>query len=156
MTPEEIKAKKFWAGAILYHPEKKALLMQHRDAFAPVHPNQWALFGGVGERGENPDDCLIRELREEIGMIMKKEDFTPLHDYLIAHLEMWRFVYWANCTLAKEQMTLGEGADFDWVPVDVVLSYDMAEATKRDIIFFLDQVSLKKNDTQTMRFKIFS
>ena len=139
MSPEEIKKEKFWAGAILFNPKTRSMLMQKRDAKALVNPNQWALFGGVGESGETPLDCAIREIQEELGITLKRNDLLSLHDYLIERLATWRFVFSVAFFLTKEEMTLGEGAGFDWVPVDKVLSYDMADATKRDIEFFLQK-----------------
>lgn len=137
MNTEAIKKKRFWAGAVLYHPEKRMILMQHRDAAAPTNPDTWALFGGVGENGESAEVCLRRELSEELGFDFSSIPFVPLHDYLIEHLGMWRFVYWANVSLEKELFVLGEGAGFDWVPLEQARNLNLAGlATRRDIEAF--------------------
>jgi 8-oxo-dGTP pyrophosphatase MutT (NUDIX family) len=46
--------------AVLVDAGRACLLFNERD--------QWELPGGRLERGERPEDCLVREVREEIGL----------------------------------------------------------------------------------------
>lgn len=139
MEIEEIKKNKFWAGAVLFNPQTRQMLMQKRDAFAPVNPNKWALFGGGGEPGEDPLRCLVRELKEELGVDFSPSAFTPLRDYLNERLATWRYTYIAEHTLEKSEMVLGEGESFDWIPFDEVLKLDLTDTTRLDIEFFLQK-----------------
>jgi hypothetical protein len=34
-------------------------------------------------------------------------------------------------------MMLGEGADFDWIPLDKAFDYDLTEKTERDLKTFI-------------------
>jgi|SRR3989338_7368352 len=50
---------------ILYNGNR--ILMQHRDDKKEIsYPDHWGMFGGHAEDGEEPEDCLIRELKEEL------------------------------------------------------------------------------------------
>jgi mutator protein MutT len=46
--------------AVLVEGGRACLLLNERD--------QWELPGGRLERGESPEECLLREVREEIGL----------------------------------------------------------------------------------------
>lgn len=44
------------------------VIVQQRDEYAKNSPNMLALFGGGREEGESPEECLIREMQEEINI----------------------------------------------------------------------------------------
>ncbi len=49
---------------------KKKVLLLLRDNIPTIHaPNKWSLPGGCGEDKEGPEQTLLRELEEEIGVI---------------------------------------------------------------------------------------
>jgi len=52
------------AGAIITNSEGRVLLLHHR--FRPG--SGWGIPGGFIKRGEEPDEALRRELREEVGL----------------------------------------------------------------------------------------
>ncbi len=53
--------------AIIFVNSANEVLLCLRDNQPDIPcPNQWDLLGGGLEEGENPDECLRRELREEI------------------------------------------------------------------------------------------
>ena len=56
----------------------------------------WEFPGGKVEAGERPEQCLVRELSEELGIAVKEEWLAPFsfasHDYREFHLLMPLFV----------------------------------------------------------------
>ena len=42
------------------------VLLQHRDAYAPKHPNTWSLWSGLIEEGEDALHAARREVWEEL------------------------------------------------------------------------------------------
>ena len=61
------------AGALIFNNEGKVLLLKHRFRAG----SGWGIPGGFLEVGEQPEEALRRELREEIGLEVEQvEIFT--------------------------------------------------------------------------------
>lgn len=48
---------------------------------AEINPGKWAFFGGLNEAGGTPTECLIREMKEELGLDLMSREIRPLFDY---------------------------------------------------------------------------
>jgi 8-oxo-dGTP diphosphatase len=138
---EEIKKNKFWAGVILFNSDNKTVLMQKRDNKAPVNPNLWAFFGGTNKQGESPEECIVRELKEELDVEINPGQMKYLRDYFHPKLVTWRYTYIMNFKKNKSDMKLGEGEDFEWIPLDEVLKLDLTGNTRSDLEFFINKLN---------------
>ena len=88
----------------------------------------WEFPGGKVEPGERPEQCLIRELKEELGIIVREECLAPLtfasHSYPDFHLLMPLYVCrrWEGIVTAQEQQAL------KWVRPGELKNYPMPPA----------------------------
>lgn len=88
----------------------------------------WEFPGGKVEPGETPEACLIRELKEEIGIDTWKSCLAPLtfasHSYDDFHLLMPLFACrkWDGIPVAREGQVLA------WVAPDRLRDYPMPPA----------------------------
>ena len=80
----------------------------------------WEFPGGKVEKGETPEEALIRELKEELGILIWDSCLAPLtfasHDYNNFHLLMPLFICrrWEGTPAPKE------GQNLKWVhPIDM-------------------------------------
>ena len=48
-----------------------------------------------------------------------------------------RHVFFINSNIDIQQLTLGEGAGFGWIPLTKVNDYDLTVRTKQDLDYFM-------------------
>lgn len=128
---------KFFAGGFLFNPTTQEVLLHLRDGNTTVNPHKWGFFGGTSEENESPKECCVREWREELGINISTEELVPLCSYLNVERNTFRHVFYIESTLKKEEMVLGEGADFDWISLDKVFDFDLTVSTRKDLEYFL-------------------
>ena len=134
----------FYSGGFLYNPKTQEVLLHHRDQYAKVNPNVWAFFGGGSEPGETPKECFMREIKEELSIVITEDQVMPLTDYLNVELDTHRNVFYVESDLPKSSMKLGEGKDFDWVPLSNLAKYDLTAMTKADLELFISKQKADK------------
>ena len=88
----------------------------------------WEFPGGKAEPGERLEQCFIRELREELGIVVQEECLAPLtfasHSYPDFYLLMPLYVCrrWQGFVEAREQQVL------KWVRPHDLRNYPMPPA----------------------------
>ena len=100
----------------------------------------WEFPGGKVEPGERPEETLIRELHEELGITVKEPCLAPLtfasHAYESFHLLMPLYVCrrWDGLVRARE------GQALKWVRPQALRGYPMPPADGPLIPFLIDLV----------------
>jgi len=98
------------AACALIDPDGRVLIAQ-RPPGKPM-AGLWEFPGGKVEPGERPEQCLIRELREELGIAVQEECLAPLtfasHTYPDFYLLMPLYVCrrWDRFVEAREAQQL--------------------------------------------------
>jgi 8-oxo-dGTP diphosphatase len=88
----------------------------------------WEFPGGKIEPGERPEETLIRELKEEVGIVVREPCLAPLtfasHSYADFHLLMPLYVCrrWEGLVVAQEGQRLA------WVRPNRLRDYKMPPA----------------------------
>jgi 8-oxo-dGTP diphosphatase len=92
-------------------------------------PLKWEFPGGKINSGETPEQCLKRELREELGIeVHVGRSFEQVtHQYPDFSVTLFPFL----CTLTGGQLTLHEHKAVAWMSPDDLPSLDWTEADSR-------------------------
>lgn len=75
---KESSKKKVSACVIIYDKETKSFLAEHATGMKWKGPNLWGLPKGEIDEGEKPDETAVREVKEECGIDLNKDDLTYL------------------------------------------------------------------------------
>ena len=114
------------AACALVDADTRVLIAQ-RPAGRPM-AGLWEFPGGKVEAGERPEQSLIRELREELGVVVKEDCLAPLtfasHAYPDFHLLMPLYV----CRRWDGTVTALEGQSLAWVRPNRLRGYRMPPA----------------------------
>lgn len=114
------------AACALIDPDGRVLLAQRPDGKSMA--GLWEFPGGKVEPGESPEEAVIRELREELGIDVTEACLAPLtfasHCYENFHLLMPLFV----CRRWGGRVTPQEGQAIAWVRPMRLRDYDMPPA----------------------------
>jgi len=114
------------AACALVDTDARILLAQ-RPAGRPM-AGLWEFPGGKLDAGERPEDTLIRELKEELGIAVEENCLAPLafasHTYPDFHLVMPLYV----CRRWQGTVTPLEGQKLAWVRPNRLRDYPMPPA----------------------------
>ncbi len=106
--------------------ERNGLVLAARRSEAMVMPGKWEFPGGKVKRGEDPADCLLRELVEEmgIGIAIKRTLAVSTHAYPTFTVTLHPFV----CTIVSGEITLSDHDAVAWLPPEELTALDWCEA----------------------------
>lgn len=114
------------AACALIDADGRVLLAQRPEGKAMA--GLWEFPGGKIEAGETPEQSLIRELEEELGITVKEACLAPLtfasHSYADFHLLMPLYV----CRRWDGMVTAREGQSLAWVRPNRLRDYPMPPA----------------------------
>lgn len=118
------------ASAALIIDQNNQLLLQKRNKSNNIFfPNFWGLFGGASEINESPLECLIREIKEEIGWSVQTDQFKIQNlgnfvfnfpDHHFKNINRWYYQIICN-QKNLPQIKLNEGQGFKFLKIDEVL-----------------------------------
>ena len=86
----------------------------------------WEFPGGKLEDGESEEECLQRELFEELGMQVEVGSFfnENIHDYGLFRIKLTAY----KCEFVEATMKLVDHDQYKWVLPEELLSFELAPA----------------------------
>ena len=104
--------------------ENKILIAQRSEKMKL--PLKWEFPGGKLEEGENEEEAIIREIKEElnIDILPLKKISSHIHDYGSFKINLIAYL----CNYVAGEIELLEHQDFKFVHFGKLNDYDLAEA----------------------------
>jgi 8-oxo-dGTP diphosphatase len=104
------------ASIVLLNSRGEVLLCLRDDRPEIPYPGRWDLLGGHVEPDETPLECIVREIREEIGYDSKGPTLFRRFD-LADRIES---MFWEPAEIDITSTTLTEGQRLQWFSRDLI------------------------------------
>lgn len=116
--------------------DKNEILLLKRGHDTDIGPGTWGFPAGHIEMDESPEECSLRELREELGdqfefKLIKQ--LGPVRDTLYGGIyQVWLYHYrWLTGTINLNH----EHTDYAWVCKEDFKNYDVTGGIDEDILY---------------------
>lgn len=103
------------------------ILIAKREKAGPLE-NQWEFPGGKIEPGETPEECVRREVFEELGLTIERVDFLCTSRYRYDHGSVELFAFMAR--YGSVEPGTGLYRTIKWVNPGELLQYEFPEANR--------------------------
>lgn len=109
--------------AAIIRQGNEVLLCQRKEG---ALAGKWEFPGGKIENGETPEECLVREIDEELGIEIEVGD---IYQAVHSHYEHGDFLIIAYmATHVAGEVSLRVHSDYAWVEIEKLEAYDLADA----------------------------
>lgn len=110
--------------------EGDQILIAQRKSDTPIEPGKWEFPGGKVEHGEHPQDCLVREIKEELNLDIRVEKLFDMASHVYTanegavHIVLLAYF----CTRLGGELKPLDVKDVRWIPVRDLTRYEYAAA----------------------------
>ena len=108
-------------------------LMLHRTVKKhDVNKDKWIGVGGLFEEGESPEECVVREVKEETGFTLTSFAYRGLVTFVSGD-GVTEYMSLFTADGFEGEMTACDEGELEWVPVEKIQDLNLWEGDK---IFF--------------------
>ena len=119
-------------GTLCYIEQDNQYLMLHRiKKVNDIHKGLWVGLGGKFEPGESPEDCVIREVFEESGLIIKTPELRGILTFPRDGFNQddWHVFLFTASNFSGNLKKSNEG-ELAWIDKNQLSDYPMHEADR--------------------------
>lgn len=110
--------------------DNKTLMLHRIKKKNDVHKGRWIGLGGKIEQGETPEDCVIREVKEESGLTLKNPILRGILTFpKFDKNEDWYVFLYTATEVEGELQECNEGV-LQWIDNDKILDLNILEGDK--------------------------
>ena len=135
-------------STLCYIEKDNQYLMLHRTKKKnDINKDKWIGIGGKFEENESPEECIIREVKEETGLHLKSYQLRCIVTYVSTNWETEYMYVFTSDDFEGNIIECNEG-DLQWVNKDEVTKLNTWEGDK----IFIEKMQ-KDNDFFTVKFE---
>lgn len=135
-------------STICYIEKEGKYLMLHRTKKEhDINKEKWLGIGGKLEEKESPEECIIREVKEETGLSLKKYELRCLLTFTSTCYETEYIYVFTSNDFEGELIECNEG-DLQWIEKEKIMDLNLWEGDK----LFIKKIQ-KDNSFFTMKFE---
>ena len=116
--------------ALCYIEKAGRLLVLHRTKKrGDENGGKWVGVGGKFEYGESPEECAVREAKEETGLTMTNPRFRGLVTFVS---DEWgvEYMHLFTCTEFEGELAECDEGELEWLSMEELLSKDIWEGDR--------------------------
>jgi len=143
-----MRKNKMILSTLCYMEKDGEYLMLHRTKKKnDINKDKWLGIGGKFEDGESPEECIIREVKEETGLTLNTYKLRCIVTYVSTNWETeYMYVFTSN-DFTGDLIECNEG-DLQWIPRNKVTELNTWEGDR----IFVDKIQ-KDNRFFTVKFE---
>jgi len=97
--------------SIIFVNDKRQILLFLRDDKPGLpYRNMWDIPGGHVEDGETPEQCIVREMKEEMDLTFDSFELFSVKEFT----DRIEYTFWKKANLDIEKVNLHEGQQLKW------------------------------------------
>ena len=104
------------SGCLFLSTDTGRIMLQQRSGEVN-HPRTWGFFGGKAEKGERPNEALLREIEEELGLVPDIKKVIPINKFTSPNK---KFVYHTFLVTVEEEfipILNNESDGYCWIKI---------------------------------------
>jgi 8-oxo-dGTP diphosphatase len=131
--------------AVIRNEDDRILVVQRGEA--TDHPYKWEFPGGKIDRKESDEECIIREIHEELSLDIVLLGRLPVveHDYGHKKIRLIPFI----CDTIEDMPMLNEHIAFEWISPEELGKVDFSEADIAVAGSYLKSINYKAGSGET-------
>ena len=119
---------------LCYIEKDDSYLMLHRVSKKnDINKDKWIGIGGHFQLNESPEECLLREAKEETGLTLTSYQFRGIVTFITDGLEEAEYMHLYTADGFEGEMIDCDEGTLEWVPKSKISDFNLWEG---DLIFF--------------------
>jgi len=102
--------KRKGTSIIFVNDQQQVLLFLRDDKPTIPYPNTWDVPGGHVNAGETPEQCIVREMKEEMDLTLEEFERFSVMEFT----DRAEYTFWKRANLDIEKIDLQEGQRLRW------------------------------------------